>query len=99
MTILQKRTQLNECRVREKTVWLDRGNHDNFNVAGADFKQNFFVNYSMQGRHHPRSYMHQISQASKLYSFIGVDACLEPGPRRPFNFIGKLDSKLTKLIS
>lgn len=56
----------------------------------------------MQGRHHPRSYMHQISQASKLYSFIGVDACLEPGPRRPFNFIGKLDSaeidEINKLI-
>lgn len=27
----------------------------------------------------------------ELYSFIGVDACLEPGPRRPFNFIGMLD--------
>lgn len=26
-----------------------------------------------------------------MYSFIGVDACLEPGPRRPFNFIGMLD--------
>lgn len=64
---------------------------DNFNVAGADSNQNFYLNYSIQGRHHPRSYMYQLSQGSDLYSFIGIDACLEPGPRRPFNFIGKLD--------
>lgn len=24
------------------------------------------------------------------YSFIAVDACVEPGPRRPFNFFGNL---------
>ncbi|RZC39664.1 transmembrane protein 62 [Asbolus verrucosus] len=86
------RNVLNECRIGEKTTWLDiRGNHDNFNVAGSDSTQNFFANYSMQGRQHSRSYIYQMSQGSDLYSFIGVDACLEPGPRRPFNFIGMLD--------
>lgn len=49
------------------------------------------MNYSIQGRHNPRSYIHQISKGGDLYSFIAVDACLEPGPRRPFNFIGMLD--------
>lgn len=35
--------------------------------------------------------MHQTRRGGEIYSFIGVDACLEPGPRRPFNFIGMLD--------
>lgn len=35
--------------------------------------------------------MQQVYVGGDLYSFIGVDACLEPGPRRPFNFIGLLD--------
>lgn len=24
-------------------------------------------------------------------NFIAIDACLDPGPKRPFNFIGNLD--------
>ncbi|KAJ9593699.1 hypothetical protein L9F63_014747 [Diploptera punctata] len=34
--------------------------------------------------------MYQVRKGGELYSFIGVDACLEPGPRRPFNFVGVL---------
>lgn len=34
--------------------------------------------------------MYQLMKDKELYSFIGVDACLEPGPRRPFNFVGLL---------
>ena len=64
---------------------------DNFNVAGSTSKHNFFVNYSMQGRANPRSYLYKFSKGSDVYSFIGIDACLDPGPRRPFNFIGKID--------
>lgn len=26
-----------------------------------------------------------------MYTYIAVDACLEPGPKRPFNFVGVLD--------
>lgn len=35
--------------------------------------------------------MYQIAEGNVVYSFIGIDACLEPGPKRPFNFIGMLD--------
>ncbi|XP_063221359.1 transmembrane protein 62-like isoform X2 [Bacillus rossius redtenbacheri] len=85
------RKLLQDCGVQSKTVWLDiRGNHDNFNVPGLTSKENFYREYSVQGSSHPRSYMHQVARDNRTYSFIGVDACLEPGPRRPFNFIGVL---------
>lgn len=71
-------------------------------MASYDSKQNFFTNYSIQGKKHPRSYMYQLRDSGELYSFIGVDACLEPGPKRPFNFIGMLDDlevdEINKLI-
>jgi hypothetical protein len=34
--------------------------------------------------------MAQVRQGDETYSFIAVDACLNPGPRRPFNFVGVL---------
>lgn len=34
--------------------------------------------------------MKQIDKGGDRFTFIGVDACLEPGPKRPFNFIGVL---------
>lgn len=52
---------------------------DNFNVISVKSKHNYFTNYSIQGREHPRSYMVQVKKGSTLYSFVGVDACLEPG--------------------
>ena len=64
---------------------------DNFNVIDINSKENFFPNYSMQGKRHPRSYIQQVRIKDEVYSFIAVDACLEPGPRRPFNFVGILD--------
>lgn len=63
---------------------------DNFNVPSLNSKDNYYANYSIQGREHPRSYMYQIAVGSEKYTFIAVDACLEPGPRRPFNFVGIL---------
>lgn len=51
----------------------------------------YFKQYSMQGSQHKRSYMKFVRGSSnELYSFIAVDACLEPGLKRPFNFIGVL---------
>ncbi|GLV40020.1 hypothetical protein CBL_10916 [Carabus blaptoides fortunei] len=84
---------LQDCRISEKTKWLDiRGNHDNFNVASINSKENYFLNYSMQGKYHSKSYMHQERIGDDVYSFIAVDACLDPGPRRPFNFVGILNN-------
>lgn len=42
--------------------------------------------------------MKQIDKGGERYSFIAVDACLEPGPKRPFNFIGVLSFNDTKHI-
>ncbi|XP_020279068.1 transmembrane protein 62-like isoform X2 [Pseudomyrmex gracilis] len=89
--------------IKEKTLWLDvRGNHDNFNMISLDSKHNYYSNYSIQGKKHPRSYMYNVNVGSETYSFIAVDACLKPGPKRPFNFIGVLDQheidKIKQLI-
>lgn len=48
-------------------------------MADHNSKHNFFTNYSVQGKAHPRSYMHQLRSNGLVYSFIGIDACLEPG--------------------
>ncbi|CAG5100431.1 Similar to TMEM62: Transmembrane protein 62 (Homo sapiens) [Cotesia congregata] len=85
---------LKETDVTKRTTWLDvRGNHDNFNVIARNSSENYYTNYSVQGRNHSRSYIHQISANKEKFSFIAIDACLDPGPRRPFNFIGLLDNK------
>ncbi|XP_076359605.1 transmembrane protein 62-like isoform X2 [Tachypleus tridentatus] len=45
---------------------------------------------SAQGQFHPRSYNFTLKHDTECYTFIGLDACLEPGPKRPFNFVGRL---------
>lgn len=47
-----------------------------------------FRNYSSQGRFHKRSYIYQFTKDDVKYDFIGLDASLEPGTKRPYNFIG-----------
>ncbi|XP_050421603.1 transmembrane protein 62-like isoform X2 [Adelges cooleyi] len=84
---------LTTSKVTEKTKWLDiRGNHDSFDVSSEQSVKNFYQKYSPQGKLHPRSYNYTVTnQAGMSLKFIGVDACLDPGPKRPFNFIGNLD--------
>ena len=37
------------------------------------------------------SYMHELRMSDgDKYTFIAVDASIEPGPKRPFNFFGYL---------
>lgn len=64
---------------------------DNFNVPFLNSKENFYTNYSMQGKNNPKSYFYQINEHGDSYAFIAIDACLDPGPRRPFNFVGLLN--------
>lgn len=71
---------------------------DNFNVPNWESSQNYFKEYSVRGVKHKRSYMHVVHEGNEKLAFIAVDACLEPGPRRPFNFMGMLTNNETKNI-
>ncbi|RWS29515.1 hypothetical protein B4U80_11084, partial [Leptotrombidium deliense] len=78
--------------VTNKTVWLDiRGNHDSFNIFSWDSSNNYYRKYSESGRRTHGHFMYQLKHDTETYSFIGVDACLEPSPKRPFNFLGLLN--------
>lgn len=69
---------------------------DNFNVPSKFADDTYFKHYSMQGSKHKRSYMEMVKDSSgNLYSFIAVDACLQPGPKRPYNFVGLLKQEDT----
>ncbi|OWF41194.1 Transmembrane protein 62 [Mizuhopecten yessoensis] len=79
--------------------WLDiRGNHDDFDVPSEDHEKNYFRNYSIQGSNHPNSYLYQHNKPWGRYSFIAMDACPDPGPRRPFNFFGYINNRKTKRL-
>ncbi|XP_055386194.1 transmembrane protein 62-like isoform X2 [Condylostylus longicornis] len=81
------------ANVTEKTLWMDvRGNHDYFNVPHSDSSLNYFSKYSVQGRKFRRSYMQQIVVGREKYTFIAVDASLEPGPKRQLHFVGMLSA-------
>lgn len=65
---------------------------DSFDVKNLDSPKNFYRKYSQQGQSHPRSYIFKVTnQVGMKLNFIAVDACLDPGPKRPFNFIGNLN--------
>lgn len=52
---------------------------------------NLFKKYGIK-RENDKSYMHEIKieNTNDKYTFIAVDASIEPGPKRPFNFFGFL---------
>ncbi|KAG7177707.1 Transmembrane protein 62-like 2 [Homarus americanus] len=91
---------LRSTGVLNNTVWLDiRGNHgNNFNVASLASEENYYQKYSIQGQRHQRSYMYTYTRGSDSVAFIAVDACLLPGPRRPFNFIGMVTASEMRLL-
>lgn len=81
-------------QVDKPSQWLDiRGNHDTFDVTDDESKNNFFAKYSVQGPLNKRSYLSKMNFHNRSYGFVGVDATLVPGPKRPFNFFGALDQQ------
>lgn len=90
---------LEDTGISNKTIYMDiRGNHDTFNVPFLNSKEDLFMNFSAQGKHHKRSYMEMVEKDDFKYSFIAIDACMEPGLKRPFNFIGLLtESEINKI--
>lgn len=63
---------------------------DAFDVLDAKHSGNLFATYS-QSKNTSYSFTHETSFGK--YRFIAVDACPNPGPRRPFNFFGILDNQ------
>ncbi|XP_043328946.1 transmembrane protein 62 [Cervus canadensis] len=86
---------LKKTKVMEKTKWLDiKGNHDAFNIPSLESVENYYRKYSAVRRDGSFHYVHSTPFGN--YSFISLDATLNPGPKRPFNFFGILDQSLLK---
>ncbi|XP_060004537.1 transmembrane protein 62 isoform X4 [Lagenorhynchus albirostris] len=89
---------LKKTRVMEKTKWLDiKGNHDAFNIPSLESVENYYRKYSAVRRDGSFHYVHSTPFGN--YSFISLDATLNPGPKRPFNFFGILDQKQMEDLS
>jgi hypothetical protein len=70
--------------------WLDvRGNHDTFNINGAmhDYYRDFGIQKDK------KSYLSKVNVNNVTYGFVAIDATLNPGPKRPFNFFGSLSTE------
>ena len=88
-----------QYNVSKKTVYLDiRGNHDTFDVISHKDPNNYFISHSMSGPTHTTSYITTVENKGKSFSFIALDATLNPGPKKVFNFFGYLsDTQLEAL--
>ncbi|CAH1790984.1 unnamed protein product [Owenia fusiformis] len=95
----QYRDALQKSGVLKWTKWLDvRGNHDAFNVAELKSDSNMFRTHSVKGREEQYNYIENVHIDGSTYSFVAMDACPKPGPKRPFNFFGVLSNEsLTEL--
>ena len=80
---------LQQTGVLEKTIWFDiRGNHDAFNVPSLDDHSNLYKYYSGRSKSKLKSEHFILEKNNVKVSFIAVDTCPNPGPKRPFNFFG-----------
>ncbi|XP_054256800.1 transmembrane protein 62 isoform X1 [Indicator indicator] len=82
----------------KKTKWIDiKGNHDSFNVPHLNSVRNYYRKYSAWHKDGSFHYIHTTSFGN--YSFICVDATLNPGPKRPYNFYGILNTNQMEELS
>ncbi|NXF98011.1 TMM62 protein, partial [Eubucco bourcierii] len=89
---------LKRPRVMKKTKWIDiKGNHDSFNVPHLNSVRNYYRKYSAWRKDGSFHYVHTTSFGN--YSFICVDATLNPGPKRPYNFYGILNMNQMEELS
>lgn len=82
---------LQDNGIFNKTHWLDiRGNHDTFNVDHLTHASDLYMKYSAQGTLHnnKKSYLHLVVDDGVKYNFVALDASIEPGTKRPYNFFG-----------
>lgn len=94
------KTMLEDYSVSNKTVYLDiRGNHDTFDVTSYTDPHNYFLTHSMSGPVHTSSYLTTINNGGKVFSFIALDATLNPGPKKVFNFFGYLSDDHLETLS
>ncbi|KFV67460.1 Transmembrane protein 62, partial [Dryobates pubescens] len=89
---------LKRLRVMKKTKWIDiKGNHDSFNVPHLNSVRNYYRKYSAWRKDGSFHYIHTTSFGN--YSFICVDATPNPGPKRPYNFYGILNTNQMEELS
>lgn len=61
---------------------------DTFDTGYHSSNSSHFKRYSVQGQTNTHSYMQLMaSDSGEVYSFIALDATLEPGPVRTLNFM------------
>ena len=91
---------LRESNIANRTVYLDiRGNHDTFDVPDYRERENLFKSHSKMGPTQSSSYLTTIkSRSGKQLSIVAMDASLNPGPKKVYNFLGHLtDRHLSQL--
>ena len=82
------RETMQKCGAFDKNsdqIWLDiRGNHDTFNTNSHE--NDFFSRYGIRNTKSDRMYTEIVEANNISVGFVGMDASLAPGPKRPFNW-------------
>ena len=92
---------LKKNNVLKKTTYLDiRGNHDSFDIMSLDDPENYYLVHSGLITPQRSSYLKSVTKGNTTISFLAVDATMNPGPKKLFNFLGHLpEDKLVELAS